>query len=324
MVPKCLKRHRPEISSEDKLRIEMTQLRQKVAQLETVQIENVALRQKVAQLNSSLSYKTTQLQYAIKHVQNQEQDITNKQNTICNLNEIKYSLIQNKVLIEGKLEAIKESYNKLEDKCKKENEKCNEIKLELEEERFLQRSNEVMDLAKQIFLKQTLQEKDELEIDLQNKIEKVKSDKRWYKKLQEEEKELSQKENGKLQKQIFRLQSEIQQHVEVEILINNQLYNFQNQFPLPQPMDVDTPQPVLEQDVLQHPPQQLQPELIPDVEEQQLEDVPVIVPHIICQSTMNVKQKKQPRQKNEGCTKEQNKPPKNDERGTKAKVAHYT
>jgi len=174
MVPNCLKRQRSAISSEEKLKIEAAQLREKLAQLDTVQSDNAVLQQKVAQLNKSLIYKSTQLKYAIKHVQIQEQDIKNKDNTICNLKDIKYSLVQNKVLIEGDLQAIKKSYStvqeeyghhikiskEMEDKWKMEN---NKIRLELEKEKLLKRVDEEMHQARKIFLQHTLQEKDELE-----------------------------------------------------------------------------------------------------------------------------------------------------------------
>jgi len=58
-------------------------------------------------------------------------------------------------------------------------------------------------------------------------------------------------------------------------------------------MDVDTPQPVLEQDVLQHPPQQPQPEMIPNVGEPQ-PDAPGT------QYRSQAKQKKHQRQKKRG------------------------
>jgi len=161
-----------------------------------VQSENTALRHKVAQLDGALRYKSKQLKYSIQHVQFQEKKIQNQGNTICNLTEIKHSLVQNKVLIESDLQVIKDSYSKLndtvqranehhckitmelEERWKKENEKCVAIRLELEKERLLRRSHQEMDLARQIFLKQTLQEKDELEVKLEKEIEILKSGKK--------------------------------------------------------------------------------------------------------------------------------------------------
>jgi len=103
--------------------------------------------------------------------------------------------------------------------------------------------------------------------------------------------------------------------MEVELLINDQLNNFPNQLPHPQPMDVDTPQPVMEQDVLQCPPQQPQPEPIP---EPQPADAPVIT-----QRTKDKPKKLTRQKKSEGCPKEQNYSPKNDERSIKNKVVHH-